>query len=319
MLFLQNTQADIPDGNTPEEAARIDRAIRVLTVVVILLALAFLTYMIGARAVLPSVNYNKGMTAIAAGDYAAAIEALGAAGDYKDAADQLVLAKKQYADLLAGKADATSYTTKTSPWFSIDGQGELSFSPSTYADYSSRLPQAEHLIVPDVLDLCAVTSIKPSTFLNADTLVRVTLPDRVLTIPEGCFNHCNLLEEVLFSDALVCMEQRAFVNCMSLKQITLPDTLTQLGLRAFNNCYALETVVIGGAQLKTIEPYTFAECGSLAEITIPGSVTSIGEGAFSGCEALKTVYFGGSADAWSQITVAEGNEALLAAEIVYAQ
>ncbi|MBQ3064994.1 MAG: leucine-rich repeat domain-containing protein [Clostridia bacterium] len=319
MLFLQNTQTEIPDGNTPQQAARIDRAIRVLTVVVILLAIAFLAYMIGARAVLPSANYKKGMTAMKAGDYAAAIEAFGAAGDYQDASDQLALAKKQYADLLAGKSDAVSYTTKASPWFSMDGQGEISFSQNTYADYSSRLPQADRLIVPDVLDLCAVTAIKESTFLNADTLVSITLPDRVLTIPDGCFNHCDRLEEVLFSDALVSIEQRAFIHCAALKQITLPETLTALGLRAFNNCYALETVVIGGAQLKTIEPYTFAECRSLSEITLPASVSSIGEGAFAGCGALGTVYFGGDAEAWSQITVAEGNEALLAAEIVYVQ
>ena len=51
--------------------------------------------------------------------------------------------------------------------------------------------------------------------------------------------------------------------------------------------------------------------------SLPSTITEIKESAFVYCEALKTVHFAGSEAEWNAITVAEGNELLLAAEIVF--
>ncbi|MBQ8578632.1 MAG: leucine-rich repeat protein [Clostridia bacterium] len=307
------------DVNTPEEAAKIDRSIRILTVVVAALAAVFLLNMVAQNVIRPSLNYKNGTSAMQTGDYAGAIEYFTAAGDYKDSEDQLNAAKQKYANLLAGKENALSYLSANMPWLAVDADGMFSFDKDSYEEAEQMLPNPGEVIIPDVLDGTLITSIKEKTFLNADTVTTVSIPDGVKEIPDSCFYNCTAMTSVTLPAALVSLSQRAFINCSALLEITLPETVSNIGLRAFNSCHMLGKVTITGDALTKIQPYTFSDCYSLAEITIPASVAEIEENAFLNCISLSKVYFGGSEAEWNAITIGEGNEVLESAEIVFAK
>ncbi len=310
-----------PDQNketqTPEEAAKVDRAIRLLTIVVAALAAVFLINMLAQNVIRPSLNYSNGVKAMQTGNFADAIEDFTRAGDYKDAADQLLRAKQQHANALAGKEDARSYSSASMPWYSVTVDGMFAFAKDDYEDAEEFLPNPGEVIIPDVLDGILITSIKEKTFLNADTVTSITIPDKVTALPDSLFYNCMSLTSVTLPKNLTVVAQRAFINCTALTEVVLPDTVAEIGLRAFNSCYMLEKVVIGGGLVHTIQPYTFSDCYSLSEITLPASVETIAENAFLNCTALKTVYFGGTEAQWNAITVGEGNEALAGATVVF--
>lgn len=317
MLFSVN-EVDPRDANTPEQAAKIDRSIRILTVIVIALAAVFLINMLATRVFAPSSNYKNGTAAMQEGKYAEAVEYFTAAGDYKDSVDQLARAKQSYANLLAGKEDALSYTTASMPWYSVTEDGMFAFSKDSYEKIQEMLPNPGEIIIPDVLDGILVTSIKEKTFLNADTVLTVVIPDKVTALPDSCFYNATAMQSVTLPASLTVIAQRAFINCASLQSVTVPAGVREIGLRAFNNCYALTTADLGACEgLTTLESYTFSECYALTEIALPASLTAIEENAFINCESLKTVRFGGNEAQWNAIAVSEGNDALLNANVVF--
>ena len=317
MLFSVN-EPDSRDVNTPEQAAKIDRSIRILTIVVIALAAVFLINMLSTRVFAPSSNYKNGVSAMQRGEYAAAVDYFTAAGDYKDAADQLARAKQSHADQLAGKENALSYTTAAMPWFSVTADGEFAFGKDDYEKIAEMLPNPGEIIIPDVLDGILITSLKEKTFLNADTVLSVIIPDKVTALPDSLFYNATAMQSVTLPASLAVISQRAFINCASLQSVTVPAGVVTIGLRAFNNCYALTSADLGACEnLTVIESYTFSECYSLAEISLPASITEIKENAFINCESLKTVRFGGTEAQWNAIAIAEGNEALANAKVVF--
>lgn len=317
MLFSVN-EPDMQDANTPEQAAKIDRSIRILTVIVIALAAVFLINMLSTRVFMPSSNYKNGTAAMQEGRYAEAVEYFEKAGDYKDSADQLARAKQAHANLLAGKEGALSYTTASMPWFSVTEDGMFAFAKDDYEEIEAMLPNPGEIIIPDVLDGILITSLKEKTFLNADTVTSVVIPDKVTSLPDSLFYNATAMQSVQLPASLVTISQRAFINCTALQSVTLPAGVVSIGLRAFNNCYALTNADLGACSaLSVIESYLFSECYALTEVSLPASVTTIKENAFINCEALTTVRFGGTEAQWNAIEIAEGNEALQNAKVVF--
>ena len=317
MLFSVN-EVDPRDANTPEQAAKIDRSIRILTIIVIALAAVFLINMLSTRVFAPSSNYKNGTAAMQEGRYGEAVEYFTAAGDYKDAADQLARAKQSYANLLAGKEDAISYMSAAMPWYSVTADGMFAFAKDPYEKAGALVLNPGEIIIPDVLDGILITSIKEKTFLNADTVTSVVIPDKVTALPDSCFYNATAMQTVTLPASLSVIAPRAFINCTSLQSVTVPAGVREIGLRAFNNCYALTTADLGACDgLTTLESYTFSECYALTEIALPASLTAIEENAFVNCESLKTVRFGGTEAQWNAIAVSEGNEALLNANVVF--
>ncbi len=317
MLFNVNEPDQNKETQTPEEAAKVDRAIRLLTIVAAALALVFLVNMLAQNIIRPSLNYNSGVSAMQDGRYDDAMNAFARAGDYKDAADQLLKARQKHADALAGKENALSYLSTTCPWFSVDESGMFAFAKDDYEDAEEFLPNPGEILIPDVLDGVLITSLKEKTFLNADTVTSIVIPDAVTALPDSLFYNCTALKTVTLPKNLTVIAQRAFINCAALESLVLPETVKEIGLRAFNNCYLLKTVTISGNLVHTIQPYTFSDCYSLETVTVPASVETIAENAFLNCESLKTVYFGGTEAQWNAITVGEGNEALAGATVVF--
>lgn len=107
-----------------------------------------------------------------------------------------------------------------------------------------------------------------------------------------------------------------FSSSNSLISVVLSDNITNIGYGAFSNCDSLKSVTIGNSVI-SIEESSFYCCKSLTNINIPNSVISIGIYAFSNCGNLSTVYYNGSSKEWKKIKIAEGNDCLLNAEIIY--
>lgn len=73
-------------------------------------------------------------------------------------------------------------------------------------------------------------------------------------------------------------------------------------------------IFIGNAvRIKTI----FLGCSNLKTIDVPSSVTEIGESAFAGCTELETIRYFGTEKNWNDITIAQGNENLIHATVVF--
>lgn len=303
---------------TQAEADKTNKQIKILTLVVVAVAAALILSYLSANVLAPANHYRSGVDAMQRGDFKEAIDSFSSAGAYKDAEDLLASCRIKYADFIAGKPGAISYVTSSMKWLSVSDSGEYGFKNDTYEDLSKVIPDYGIVIIPDVLDGILVTSIKEKTFMNADTMVSVTIPDKVKEIPDSCFYNCSSLREVVFGKETAVLSQRCFINCTGLTDMTLPETVSAIGLRAFNNCYGLTRMSITGP-VAQLMPYTFSDCYNMKEIHLPATLHKISENAFLHCEALEKVYFAGSESEWNAMEILEGNESLTGAEIIFAK
>ncbi len=119
-------------------------------------------------------------------------------------------------------------------------------------------------------------------FQNCKNLQTVTLPKRLLEIPDTMFDGCTSLETVTFGDQLTKIGNNAFKDC-ALAEITLPTTVTDIGDYAFQNCTKLKTVTLNEG-LATIGQQAFHAISSdntgNVTLTIPATVSKIGSSAF---------------------------------------
>ncbi|MBQ8922282.1 MAG: leucine-rich repeat protein [Oscillospiraceae bacterium] len=98
-----------------------------------------------------------------------------------------------------------------------------------------------------------------------------------------------------------------------IESVTIPETVTTISERAFF-CSMLKTVTIP-ASVTVLPESAFYYSENLQSVTLPATITEIGENAFGACSALTDVWFAGTRAEWDAITIAEGNDALLNAEI----
>lgn len=159
--------------------------------------------------------------------------------------------------------------------------------------------------------------LKKSELLFCPTNVTgtVTIPDGVAWIGSRAFAGCDGITDVVFPETLTTIRGGAFENCTGLTEIVIPDHVTGIQNYAFQGCENLTSLVLPEG-LKTIDGICFQNCPSLKEITIPASVTTVSSYAFYGCKALDTIYYSGTEAQWNEITILEGNEALLTAKVV---
>ena len=156
----------------------------------------------------------------------------------------------------------------------------------------------------------AVTGIGNSAFLNAKSLISVSIPSSVINIEGNSFSGTPLYKEesnwtggVLYIDNCLIAAQstisgaynikegtrviagNAFRACTSLTTINIPNSVVSIGSGAFNFCSALTSITIPNS-VTCIGDYTFNECTSLSSLTLPNTITSIGEFAFRNCSTL---------------------------------
>ena len=184
----------------------------------------------------------------------------------------------------------------------------------------------------------SVTSVGHYAFYNCSSLTDMALPNGVTSVGVCVFSGCTNLTHVTIPDSVTSLGQNAF-SFSGLASVTLPEGVTSIGHYAFRGCTSLASVTIPPS-VTGVGSYAFQSCTGLASVTLPDSVTSLGQYAFSGCTgltdltlgvgltsiptrafynctALTNVYYRGAATQWSAVTLAEGNEPLSAAEVVY--
>ena len=146
--------------------------------------------------------------------------------------------------------------------------------------------------IPDSIYEHPVTVLN-ETFDNNKSIVKVTIPESVITI-NGAFAGCTSLETaVINGNGLKTLGEDAFDDCEKLKEITLPDSLTSIGDDAFYLCRNLSKIVIP-ANVASIGSYAFNLAGIdveefVVEFTYGSCLKTIGDAAFRNCVTLKKI------------------------------
>ncbi len=129
--------------------------------------------------------------------------------------------------------------------------------------------------------------IGEQAFSGSRRLVKIKLPDSVVSICEGAFDGCERLKEINLENVWE-IEKAAFSGCRALKRIELSDHIYDICDQCFDGFIGLKTIKMP-AHLQSIGVSAFRNCSNLTEIDIPDCVRDIGENAFERCSSLTYV------------------------------
>ena len=146
-------------------------------------------------------------------------------------------------------------------------------------------------------------------------LTHLRLHKNTKIIYDNAFQKNYSVTSVTLNDGLVTIGNGAFYDSTVLTSITIPDSVTTMGEAIFHGCYRIKSVIIGDG-VTSIGSNTFSACSALEEIAIGNKVARIDAYAFENCTGMKAVLYKGSQAAWDKILVADGNDALLGANLL---
>lgn len=124
---------------------------------------------------------------------------------------------------------------------------------------------------------------------SANSLVTLTLPAAITTIPAAAFNGFIALKGIAFPDAVTEIKENAFNSCIALEAIAL-NKVQKIGKNAFDGCSnaALKKLEIG-TEVTSIGADAFANMTSLEEITIKNNNLAKIDTWFSGDNKVKKI------------------------------
>ena len=150
-----------------------------------------------------------------------------------------------------------------------------------------------------------ITKIGDFAFYMCTNMESVSIPETVEELGWEAFSCCNSLKSIRLPSKISRIECATFLQCTSLTEITIPDKVSVIA--GGHDSYAALGAPSGA----------FEGCTSLKKVYMPLSVKEIQKYAFNGCTALETVYYAGSESDWNKISIAEYNEPLKNADIVF--
>lgn len=157
-----------------------------------------------------------------------------------------------------------------------------------------------------------ITHLGARTFVLAENLTSVELPEGLLSIGVSCFNMNGLpsvLTSIVFPSTLQVIDDYAFYHGKLGGDVEIPESVTKIGKLAFDQCPItsinlpknLQTLGSGAlketkitempdipAAITNLET-TFMNCYGLTEVVIPSTVTSLGVHTFQNCSNLKSI------------------------------
>ena len=145
-----------------------------------------------------------------------------------------------------------------------------------------------------------ITHLGARTFVLAENLTSVELPEGLLSIGVSCFNQTGL-KSIQFPSTLQKIDDNAFWRGQIAGDVHIAESVTAIGKNVFNKCPITSVnlpeglQVLGGGAFSetkltempeipesiTVLDSTFQGCTDIKEITIPSQVTDI-SGAFAG-------------------------------------
>ncbi len=147
-------------------------------------------------------------------------------------------AEKKTVDLVNGAPDLITENGFT---FMINDNGEAALVSYSVPDGAV----VEELIIPSSVQGYPVTSIGYAVFKDSTLMVRVVVPEGVVSIGNEAFIY-SAFTEISFPDSLEFFGDYAVFNCNYLEEITIPKNVTHIGKWAFYACFSLNTVTFCG-------------------------------------------------------------------------
>ena len=145
--------------------------------------------------------------------------------------------------------------------------------------------------------LAANNKLGEYVFTNCKSLVDVTLPNGMKTLPKGTFSSCTSITSIKLPESLTSINNYAFEGCTALETINVPTTVTGFGEKCFKGCSSLyyingtNGVLIFNEGTTYVNSFAFSECDRLEYVEFPSTIKNIGQGAFCYCNNLKLVSF----------------------------
>ena len=161
-----------------------------------------------------------------------------------------------------------------------------------------------------------VISIGNNAFLYCTSLTNITLPNGLTNIDANAFSGCSRLTSIIIPEGVTEIGMSAFSGCSSLTSITIQEGITCINGYTFYNCTSLKSITLPEG-VTSIDFSAFRDCVSLESITLTKGVTSIDSYAFDRCKSLTNVYFIGTKEEWNAISIGNGNEFFLKADVTY--
>jgi|GEM_PF-2287464 len=145
----------------------------------------------------------------------------------------------------------------------LDAEFDYTVDAEGYATVKGYTGDPKTLEIPDTLDGHPVRYIATHAFGGHESsLVKVIIPEGVVSIAEYAFANAEKLETVVLPSTLKVIGRGAFSGCAMLDTVTLPEGLLELDAEVFDGCLRL------------------------GKLKIPASVEKIGVDCFASCESL---------------------------------
>ncbi len=160
-----------------------------------------------------------------------------------------------------------------------------------------------------------VVSVGPRAFRGKKGLRCVDVPASVAKIGVEAFAGCTSLSEVAINGAVAEISSLAFFACTSLKSVKIAPGTKTISKSAFASCSSLEVIVLPST-VNTLSDEVFRDCSALSAVVLPTALVGIGRYAFFGCNSVKLYYMGSVAE-WSKVRLAQGNDNISSANVLF--
>lgn len=133
------------------------------------------------------------------------------------------------------------------------------------------------------------TKIPAFAFCECAKLMKITIPDGIVSIGDSAIRGCKGLTSIELPDSVTRVGVQAFSDCSSLQSIAIPDGVDEMKMYTFYDCSALRKIVLP-THLNKIAYGAFYNCSALEEMSIPNTIADIDSMAFEGCTSLQNIY-----------------------------
>lgn len=151
---------------------------------------------------------------------------------------------------------------------------------------NNELPK--DLVIPEVVNEIAVSSLAPAMFNSNKAIEHITLPKFITVIPDRWCEYATNIREIYNTEKITSIGNTAFQST-KIEKAKFPSLETVSGAGQFNLCHYLIYADIGN--ITSISQQMFNQCNMLSRVSGGANVTSVGVKAFQYTYRLNSVEF----------------------------